>query len=362
MNTLEELIHYCNEEHHLGALLLTGEWGCGKTYLIDNNLKEALSSTHFIVRVSFLGVDNVKALNESIRKQYLLVCTPFLGKLKQERDRRTDIFSALNKVLFSLNPRSGSIASAVVAVDPLEYVPLEPVVEDLHDRAVKKRVVLVFDDLNRSKLDWGKFVGTINEYCENKGFTTIVVGDMEAFKAADQFDVMLYKTVKEKTIARTVQYIPDYEAIIHSILAESIWPSQEYADFLAENEQIIYDVFCAGLSDRKSKIKKYHNIRSLSCALKEFYRLYVMLKELQAPEIEQYLYSFVVYMIISRNGINKDGRPCFENSEEEIMLLYPGYRPELLPEEIRQWIENGIWEEESISGYIADRIQTEERP
>ena len=101
MNTLEELVHYCNEEHHLGALLLTGEWGCGKTYLIDNNLKEALSSTHFIVRVSFLGVDNVKALNESIRKQYLLVCTPFLGKLKQERDRRTDIFSALNKVLFS---------------------------------------------------------------------------------------------------------------------------------------------------------------------------------------------------------------------------------------------------------------------
>ena len=70
MNTLEELVRYCNEEHHLGALLLTGEWGCGKTYLIDNNLAEALSSTHFIVRVSFLGVDNVEALNESIRKQY----------------------------------------------------------------------------------------------------------------------------------------------------------------------------------------------------------------------------------------------------------------------------------------------------
>ena len=41
MDTLEELVRYCNEDHHLGALLLTGEWGCGKTYLIDNNLTEA---------------------------------------------------------------------------------------------------------------------------------------------------------------------------------------------------------------------------------------------------------------------------------------------------------------------------------
>lgn len=361
MNTLEELVRYCNEEHHLGALLLTGEWGCGKTYLIDNNLAEALSSTHFIVRVSFLGVDNVEALNESIRKQYLFVCTPFLSKLKQERERRVNIFNALNNVLLSLNSLSGNIASAVVTVDPLDYIPLEPVVEDLHDKGVKKKVVLVFDDLNRSQLDWGKFVGTINEYCENKGFTTIVVGDMEAFKAAETFDVMLYKTVKEKTIARTVQYTPDFEAIIHSILTKSVWPSQEYADFLVENEQRINDVFAGDSSDRKSKIRKYHNIRSLSCALQEFYRLYELLTELQVPEIRQYLYSFIAYMIVSRNGINRDGRPSFDNREEEIKLLYPDYRPELLSEDIREWIEDGIWSEESIYRHIHEWIQNEER-
>lgn len=361
MDTFEELVRYCNEDHHLGALLLTGEWGCGKTYLIDNNLTEALSSTHFIVRVSFLGVDSVEALNDSIRKQYLLVCTPFLGKLKQEREKRGNFISALNNVLLSLNSVGSSVASAVVAIDPLEYIPLEPVVEDLRNKAVKKRVVLVFDDLNRSQLDWGKFVGTINEYCENKGFTTIVVGDMEAFKAAETFDVMLYKTVKEKTIARTVQYTPDFEAIIHSILTKSVWPSQEYADFLVENEQRINDVFAGDSSDRKSKIRKYHNIRSLRCALQEFYRLFEVLTELQAPEIGQYLCSFIAYMIVSRNGINRDGQPSFDNREEEIKLLYPDYRPELLSDDIREWVEDGIWDEGSISDYISDRIQMEER-
>ena len=29
MNTLEELTYYCNESQPVGALMLTGQWGCG---------------------------------------------------------------------------------------------------------------------------------------------------------------------------------------------------------------------------------------------------------------------------------------------------------------------------------------------
>ncbi len=103
MSTLQELIRYCNEDHHLGALLLTGEWGCGKTYLIEQELAEALRATH-IVRVSLLGVDSVEALNEAIRQQWLLICTPFLGKLKQEHERLkkgSGFFEALSNILLS---------------------------------------------------------------------------------------------------------------------------------------------------------------------------------------------------------------------------------------------------------------------
>ena len=45
MNTLEELLYYCNEPEPVGALLLTGEWGCGQTYLIDHALKPGFSKT-----------------------------------------------------------------------------------------------------------------------------------------------------------------------------------------------------------------------------------------------------------------------------------------------------------------------------
>ncbi|MBP3210753.1 MAG: hypothetical protein J6M64_12730 [Oscillospiraceae bacterium] len=348
MNTLNELIRYCREDHHLGALLLTGEWGCGKTHLIDQELAEALRSTHFIVRVSFLGIDSIDALNAAVRKQYLAVCTPFLGKLSKGIKSGSSFINALSKTFSILSPVQGGIASAFIAVDPLEYVPLEPVVEDHHDKKAKKKVVLVFDDLNRSQIDWGKFVGTINEYCENKGFATIVIGDLEVRQSPTKFDVMLYKLVKEKTFARTVRYIPDYPEVISQIVEKTEWPSQEYADFLTESVPLITEVFCGGTPDRKSNVRKYHNLRSLKSALYAFYRLYAFLSENQVSEISRFLYSFIVYMMISRNGISRDGEPDFEYTEEEIRQLYPEYSTDYLPESLMDWIEEGITDEDRI--------------
>ena len=109
MSTLQELVHYCSEEHHLGALLLTGEWGCGKTYLIEQELSEALRETHYIVRVSLLALDSVEALNNAVKKQWLAVCTPFLGKLDQERDKMkkySSFISGIDRIREASPPNS----------------------------------------------------------------------------------------------------------------------------------------------------------------------------------------------------------------------------------------------------------------
>ena len=86
MTTLQELVRYCNEENHLGAFLLTGEWGCGKTYLIETDLTEALRATHFIVRVSLLGVESINALNDAVRRQWLYI---YAGHGLAERAERS---------------------------------------------------------------------------------------------------------------------------------------------------------------------------------------------------------------------------------------------------------------------------------
>jgi hypothetical protein len=353
---LNELVRYCNEEHHLGALMLTGEWGCGKTFLIEKELAEALKETHFIVRVSLLGLENIEALNDAVRKQWLKVCTPFLGKMKQERERlktSSYVISTIMAILKSLTSVGGSVASAVVAVDPLEYIPLEPVVEDLHHKGVKKRVILVFDDLSRSRLDLTTLVGTVNEYCENMNFTTIIVSEEGFIRSTSEKETLVYRMIKEKTVERTVRYVPDYKKIIHNIIADTEWQDEEYAEYLGASEEVIYDAFVTEAPGSSDRIGKHHNFRSLTCALREFWRFYQVLTEHQVPDIDKHLYAFIAYIVVARSGIFKGGKLCFKIEEEYIRQLYPDYMPEMLPECIRQWIDYGIWDEEEIMKQIS---------
>ena len=94
MSALDELIHYCNEKKPIGAMLLTGEWGCGKTYLIESDLTKALEHTHIIVKVSLFGITDVGTLRSTIRQKWFEACTPFLSKLreakKQERKEKRE--------------------------------------------------------------------------------------------------------------------------------------------------------------------------------------------------------------------------------------------------------------------------------
>ena len=346
MSTLNELIYYCSEENPLGAVLLTGEWGCGKTYLIENQLAEALKATHLIVRVSLFGVNSIDALNDAVHKQWLFTCTPFLGKLKNEREKLqkdAGFFQAITAALRSLNPVAGNVASAMVAVDPIDMIPITPVVDDLRS-GEQKHVVLVFDDLERSRLDSVEMLGCINDYCENLNFNTLIVANEEYIwsNAQDQ-DSTVFRILKEKVIAHTVLYKPEFAEIVHAVISGRSWQSEPYAAFLLENEQMILEAFASDPPTDNTTLAKAHNIRSLICALKQFFRVYVHLDHNHVPHIEKYLYSFIVYMLFVKNGYFKDGQICREFNEEDIKALYPDFSSEYLPPSVRKWIENGCW-------------------
>ena len=356
LSTLQELIRYCGEEERLGALLLTGEWGCGKTHLIEKDLAEALRSTHDIVRVSLFSVDSVTALSGAVKRQWIRTCTPLLGRLdrKNERVRKNGLFHAISTLLMYSNTVGGSVASAIASVDPVEYISLDTLIDEYYKRGEQKRIVLVFDDLSRSRLDLNQLVGAINEYCENRRFATIVIAQDAFIKSVLAEDPGLYKMIREKTISRSVRYMPDYRAIIHSIITGGKWPGAEYAAFLKENEQVVYDALVSDSAERQGTLGKYHNLRSMSCALRDFARLYDLMAEREPPYIAQYLYTFIAYTLVSRNGVSKNGQPSFEVEDAEMKQLYPQYSTELMPESIRQWAEFGVWEEDEIVRDISD--------
>ena len=62
MNEIDELVYYCGIDNPVGALMLTGEWGCGKTYLIEHSLKDKIGKNSVILRVSLFGLSSVEVI------------------------------------------------------------------------------------------------------------------------------------------------------------------------------------------------------------------------------------------------------------------------------------------------------------
>ena len=118
---------------------------------------------------------------------------------------------------------------------------------------------------------------------------------------------------------------------------------------------MIYELFAEDPPELPDGLRKYRNCRSLICALKDFHRLYEVLSENSVPDIEQYLYSFITSIIISKNGISKDGKSVLAPLGEEIIRLYPGCRPDKVPACSRQWIDFGIWDDDEILKHITEK-------
>ena len=71
IDALNELKYYCNEKEPAGALMLIGEWGCGKTYLIDHALSEGLKETHIIIRISLFGISSMDAVRAAVKQAWI---------------------------------------------------------------------------------------------------------------------------------------------------------------------------------------------------------------------------------------------------------------------------------------------------
>ena len=63
LNLIEELKNYCAINNPVGALMLSGEWGCGKTYLIKTKFIPLVKDTYVFVCISLFGIDSLDKLD-----------------------------------------------------------------------------------------------------------------------------------------------------------------------------------------------------------------------------------------------------------------------------------------------------------
>ena len=199
MDTLDELKNYCNIERPVGALMLTGEWGCGKTYLLNTELINILKETHIFLRISLFGIMSIEEVKTEVQKKWLNECInskDTTGKIARSLNKYGGSVMNTAKNLNEFMPGPvKNVVSGLFSINVLDFVNIETKIGD-------KKVVLIFDDLERACVSTTDLLGCINGYCENLGFSTIIVANEDKIQEGD--NNIKYNEIKEKIIQRTV--------------------------------------------------------------------------------------------------------------------------------------------------------------
>ena len=239
------------------ALLITGEWGVGKTYFFDNKLSEEIKGT------------SIKE-NESVKYKPIRVSLSGVTSIDDiERRIVAELYPSLNKGLkwgkgiFKLLLRTPKIK---------EYIPEIPNSDAIDSET--DNLVICFDDLERrSKIfPIDSLIGYINNLTENNNLKTIIIANTNKIED-NNFD-----EIKEKLIGREIEYKINIEEVFDTLIQSEFQSFSEYTKFLQKEKNFICSFF-----------QDYKNIRTLKFILTRYHDIHSQI-EIIAPSV-QYIQS-----------------------------------------------------------------------
>lgn len=229
MNNLQyfhEFINYYKTLENPGyAILITGEWGSGKTYQINKALNNEemyyislfdLTSVESIYSSVFYKMSPVKATSKNAAKS--------IG----ESSIATDMFT------FGIGGIIGKVANAMIKEE------------------VKNDKIIVFDDIERCNVDINEILGIMNKYVEHHGCKLIAIAHDKKIKGA-------FEQSKEKIIGQTLHIEPDVE--------------QAYNYFLANHKSSQMNATIKGIIKEVFYASGCHSLRILKFTLSDCFRL-----------------------------------------------------------------------------------------
>jgi hypothetical protein len=251
MQRLDEVINYYLTNDTNYALLITGDWGKGKTYYYKNVVEHKIvktptffnaRKTYKPVYISLFGLNSI----DEIKTQIFFALFPFLKK------KGVKLASSLVQV----------VASGITSLNNLgdfsKYVEL--VGSNKNDWIKLTDLVICFDDLERrsSKIEIEEIIGYINSLVEHDNVKVIIIANEKLISDEE------YKKYKEKIIGSTIEFRQDLIRIYDDLIKKKFSGFQCYKSFLTQNKEYITDTF----SHQSS------NIRILIFALSYFQTIY----------------------------------------------------------------------------------------
>lgn len=346
MDIKAEILDYINQPELAGALLLTGQWGCGKSYLIKEIAKELNAGTKVAITViSLFGLDSIAAINKRVKDEYTSFMLGTFGKTtkKVSKALANVVKDSLSVASIATNGQPGLSAAAQGLSSIMNYdvFGLVEVKNTIGKDDKERKFVIVFDDLERNNLDKKDLLGAINEYVENKHIKVIVIADQ------DKIDADEYKEYKEKIVSRTIKMSADYESLIKHIIYEYSKASEDYHAFLSDNLELLWIVFTES---------KSNNLRTLKAILADFKRIYDawIETEISTDNMKWALYTFAAEMFISKatnpskgnNATQTRQYTSFNFEREKEQFEFKGKNNSSFSC-FRGWINRGTWDKDT---------------
>lgn len=238
----QRIFHYVAKDKTHSALMLTGDWGSGKSYYINNSLKEYLENNG--QECFIISLYGFKELSEISKAIYLEVR---IGKFKEKKLKKI-----CDKLHIKSNPE-GEKAGKIVAKTVLSSVAnqfnidlsqKEKDWQELYESIDLTGKLIVFEDIERCGIDIIEIMGYINHLVEQDGVKILLVTNEEELiseaelkesheikekgsenqktlsivENSDGIKSYNYYKLKEKTISDTIIFIPDIRCTISSIL------------------------------------------------------------------------------------------------------------------------------------------------
>ncbi|WP_275782669.1 hypothetical protein [Pararhizobium gei] len=169
------------------AVLVTGDWGSGKTFQV----RRVLPDTHAYY-VSLFGLNSAEEVETLVFSKMF----PKASAVKKIADK----VGTLNVAA----PNVGTLGIAGLAT---------LITNSFIKEEVDTSKPIVFDDLERSPVDKARLLGVINRYVEHHGCRVIVI-------AHDDKLVGEFNDAKEKVFGQTLRVKPDVAAAFSRFLAE----------------------------------------------------------------------------------------------------------------------------------------------
>ena len=147
MDTKQEIMNYIKMNEDNGALLITGKWGCGKTFLIKQIADKLNKGTEYCVAViSLFDVDDIESLHKMIKEEYLQLSISKTGKFFQ---KGSALLGAIKDIAKEINEKFDDknlgiitgVTGTVLALDKANFVTVNNTIgeKEIYDEFIKKK-------------------------------------------------------------------------------------------------------------------------------------------------------------------------------------------------------------------------------